>query len=78
LSFFENIGSKVLKFRVLQALAKSIGMDASFEPELFPGLIFSTDNCKLTAFRSGKINITGAKCEADLNEALNNFSKYLN
>jgi transcription initiation factor TFIID TATA-box-binding protein len=62
----------------LTSLASKIGSKASFEPELFPGLIYTFHNkCKATLFRSGKINITGAKCEEVLNDAFDNIFTYL-
>jgi transcription initiation factor TFIID TATA-box-binding protein len=78
-----DYGSKIDLF----ALAKSIGSNASFEPELFPGLIFSSkklnandgdkQNCKITVFRSGKINITGIKTKEELNDAFSSIFYYL-
>ncbi len=62
----------------LYSLTENIGLNASFEPRLFPGLIFTTDKCKVTVFRSAKINITCSKCEEDLNKAFNSISYYLN
>jgi transcription initiation factor TFIID TATA-box-binding protein len=53
----------------LEALTTSIGQNASFEPELFPGLIYKTDTCSILVFRSGKIIITGVKCKKELNDA---------
>lgn len=53
----------------LEALATSIGQNASFEPELFPGLIYTESYCKILVFRSGKIVITGVKCKEELNNA---------
>jgi transcription initiation factor TFIID TATA-box-binding protein len=62
----------------LTSLATKTGSKASFEPELFPGLIYTLHNkCKATLFRSGKINITGAKCEEELNDAFDNIFTYL-
>jgi transcription initiation factor TFIID TATA-box-binding protein len=78
-----DYGSKIDLF----ALAKCIGPKASFEPELFPGLIFSSkkmnsndgdkQNCKITVFRSGKINITGTKTKDELNDAFSSIFYYL-
>ena len=47
----------------LQKIADQFGPYVSFEPDLFPGLIFRSINPKLVflIFRSGKIVITGAK-----------------
>ncbi len=62
----------------LTSLASKIGSKASFETELFPGLIYTLHiECKVTLFRSGKINITGAKCEEELNDAFDNIFTYL-
>jgi transcription initiation factor TFIID TATA-box-binding protein len=60
-----NFGSTI----DLVELNTSIGQNASFEPELFPGLIFTDDRCKILVFRSGKIIITGVKCKKELNDA---------
>jgi TATA-box binding protein (TBP) (component of TFIID and TFIIIB) len=54
----------------LASLAKNIRRNASFESELLPGLILtsqklnvneSKQNCKISVFNSGKITITGVK-----------------
>lgn len=47
----------------LNELAKAFGPFVSYEPDLFPGLVFRTTDPKLVflIFRSGKIVITGAK-----------------
>ena len=52
----------------LQELAAAFGCYVSFEPELFPGLIFRTIKPKLVflIFRSGKCVITGAKNVAQI------------
>jgi transcription initiation factor TFIID TATA-box-binding protein len=44
-------------------LSRSYGPYVSYEPDLFPGLVFRTTAPKLVflLFRSGKIVITGAK-----------------
>jgi transcription initiation factor TFIID TATA-box-binding protein len=97
LGYNVNIAEKSIKNMVgsidygskidLSSLAKSIGSNASFEPELFPGLIFSSkklnandgdkQNCKITVFRSGKINITGTKTKEELNDAFSSIFYYL-
>jgi len=97
LGYYVNIAEKSVKNIVgsidygskidLSSLAKSIGSNASFEPELFPGLIFSSkklnanngdkQNCKITVFRSGKINITGTKTKEELNDAFSSIFYYL-
>ena len=45
---------------------------ASYEPELFPGLIYRLVNPRVVflIFVSGKVVITGAKKESDLSNAL--------
>lgn len=47
----------------LNELAQAYGPYVSYEPDLFPGLVFRTTDPKLVflIFRSGKIVITGAK-----------------
>jgi transcription initiation factor TFIID TATA-box-binding protein len=60
-----NFGSTI----DLEVLTTSIGQNAIFEPELFPGLIYKADTCSILVFRSGKIIITGFKCKKQLNDA---------
>mmetsp|Transcript_13376 Transcript_13376/g.37831 ORF Transcript_13376/g.37831 Transcript_13376/m.37831 type:complete len:220 (+) Transcript_13376:3-662(+) len=57
----------------LEALALAHGKFSSFEPELFPGLIYRMVNPKivLLIFVSGKVVITGAKHQEDSYEAFN-------
>jgi TATA-box binding protein (TBP) (component of TFIID and TFIIIB) len=68
-----NYGSKI----DLSEFSKLIGFQASFVPELFPGLIVTTEKCKVTVFRSGKINITGGKTIEEINSAYNVIYNYL-
>lgn len=51
------------------------GKHASYEPEIFPGLVYRmpTPSVAVLVFTTGKIVITGAKCEADVIEAKNNI-----
>lgn len=58
----------------LEALALAHGKFSSFEPELFPGLVYRMANPKvvLLIFVSGKVVITGAK---DPNHTYEAFSK---
>ena len=52
----------------LQELSESYGPYVSYEPDLFPGLVFRTTKPKLVflLFRSGKIVITGAKSKTEI------------
>ena len=52
----------------LMELSQQFGPYVSYEPDLFPGLVFRTTNPKLVflIFRSGKVVITGAKNRADI------------
>ena len=52
----------------LMELSRSYGPYVSYEPDLFPGLVFRTTAPKLVflLFRSGKIVITGAKCRSEI------------
>lgn len=52
----------------LMELSRSYGPYVSYEPDLFPGLVFRTTEPKLVflLFRSGKIVITGAKSRAEI------------
>jgi transcription initiation factor TFIID TATA-box-binding protein len=96
LGYHVNIAEKSVKNMVgsidygskinLTSLAKNIGNNASFEPELFPGLIFTSQKlnvnegkpyCKITVFNSGKINITGVKTKEELNNAFCSIFQYL-
>ena len=52
----------------LVELSRSYGPYVSYEPDLFPGLVFRTTAPKLVflLFRSGKIVITGAKSRKEI------------
>ena len=54
----------------LVELSLAYGPYVSYEPDLFPGLVFRTTQPKLVflIFRSGKIVITGAKCREEIQE----------
>lgn len=54
----------------LLELSRAYGPYVSYEPDLFPGLVFRTTAPKLVflLFRSGKIVITGAKCRKEIDE----------
>ena len=56
----------------LEGLVYAYSNYASYEPELFPGLIFRmvSPNVVFLVFVSGKVVITGAKKETDLSVAL--------
>jgi len=55
----------------LEGLVYAHSTFASYEPELFPGLIYRLVNPRVVflIFVSGKIVMTGAKTEADLQQA---------
>jgi len=61
-----------------EKISQAYGIYVSWEPELFPGLIFRTVNPKLVMliFRSGKIVLTGAKSVKDIETVFSYF--YLN
>ncbi|CAD6939515.1 unnamed protein product [Tilletia controversa] len=68
------VGSCDVKFPIrLEGLAYSHGVFSSYEPELFPGLIYRMVKPKvvLLIFVSGKIVLTGAKERAEIYEAFN-------
>jgi transcription initiation factor TFIID TATA-box-binding protein len=70
------VGSCDVGFPVkLEQLAKDHSNFCSYEPELFPGLIYRMVEPKivLLIFVSGKIVLTGAKIHADINRAFNNI-----
>lgn len=52
----------------LVELSRAYGPYVSYEPDLFPGLVFRTTDPKLVflIFRSGKVVITGAKCREEI------------
>lgn len=52
----------------LMELSRAYGPYVSYEPDLFPGLVFRTTAPKLVflLFRSGKIVITGARCREEI------------
>lgn len=52
----------------LVELSRAYGPYVSYEPDLFPGLVFRTTAPKLVflIFRSGKVVITGAKCRNEI------------
>jgi len=54
----------------LLELSRSYGPYVSYEPDLFPGLVFRTTEPKLVflLFRSGKIVITGAKSRVEIEQ----------
>jgi len=67
------VGTADLGFPIrLEGLVYAHARHASYEPELFPGLIYRliTPRVVFLIFVSGKIVITGAKTEMDLSEAL--------
>ncbi|KNE58749.1 TATA-box-binding protein 2 [Allomyces macrogynus ATCC 38327] len=66
------VGSCDVKFPIrLEGLAYSHGQFSSYEPELFPGLIYRMLKPKivLLIFVSGKIVLTGAKVREEIYEA---------
>ncbi|KAJ1501001.1 TATA-box-binding protein [Coelomomyces lativittatus] len=66
------VGSCDVKFPIrLEGLAYSHGQFSSYEPELFPGLIYRMIKPKivLLIFVSGKIVLTGAKVREEIYEA---------
>lgn len=70
------VASADVKFPIrLEALALGHSMFSSYEPELFPGLIYRMVDPKvvLLIFVSGKIVLTGAKTRNDIIEAFENI-----
>jgi len=59
----------------LESLAYQHNAFSSYEPELFPGLIYRMMQPKvvLLIFVSGKIVLTGAKTREDINQAFENI-----
>lgn len=70
------VGSCDVKFPIrLEGLAFNHGPFSSYEPELFPGLIYRMVKPKivLLIFVSGKIVLTGAKQRSEIYEAFENI-----
>jgi transcription initiation factor TFIID TATA-box-binding protein len=63
----------------LEAFLYAHSTNATFEPELFPGLIYRMTDPKvvLLIFVSGKVVVTGAKSEKDVSDAINNIHEPL-
>ncbi|KAM9722282.1 TATA-box-binding protein-like [Dama dama] len=74
------VGSCDVKFPIrLEALLLSHRQFASYEPELFPGLVYRMIKPRivLLIFVSGKVVLTGAKVRREINEAFNNIYSIL-
>jgi transcription initiation factor TFIID TATA-box-binding protein len=70
------VASCDIKFPVrLESLAHAHNQFCSYEPELFPGLIYRmiTPKVVLLIFVSGKLVLTGAKQRKDIYQAFNNI-----
>lgn len=70
------VGSCDVKFPIrLEGLAFSHGNFSSYEPELFPGLIYRMVQPKvvLLIFVSGKVVLTGAKTKEEIYNAFENI-----
>ena len=70
------VGSCDIRFPIrLEGLAFSHGHYSSYEPELFPGLIYRMVRPKivLLIFVSGKIVLTGAKVREEIYQAFENI-----
>ncbi|KAL3319044.1 hypothetical protein Ciccas_002294 [Cichlidogyrus casuarinus] len=70
------VGSCDVKFHIrLEGLSLAHDRFATYEPELFPGLIYrmTKPNVVLLVFVSGKIVITGAKVREEIYEAFDNI-----
>jgi transcription initiation factor TFIID TATA-box-binding protein len=70
------VGSCDVKFPIrLEGLAFAHGNYSSYEPELFPGLIYRMVKPKivLLVFVSGKIVLTGAKVREEIYQAFENI-----
>ena len=70
------VGSCDVKFPIrLEGLATAHGIFCSYEPELFPGLIYRMQQPKivLLVFVSGKVVLTGAKKRQEIYQAFENI-----
>lgn len=65
------VASASLGFEVNLDMLAMEAMNVEYEPEQFPGLVFSLDDPKtvMLVFKSGRMIITGAKTPEDANEA---------
>ena len=73
LPFLDPVGTADVGFPIrLEGLVYAHSQFASYEPELFPGLVYRLVNPRVVflIFVSGKVVITGAKKESDLSSAL--------
>ncbi|XP_061287322.1 TATA-box-binding protein-like [Bos javanicus] len=74
------VGSCDVKFPIrLEPLVLSHQQFASYEPELFPGLVYRMIKPRivLLIFVSGKVVLTGAKVRSEIYEAFNNIYSIL-
>ncbi|XP_064623754.1 uncharacterized protein LOC135485556 [Lineus longissimus] len=74
------VGSCDVKFAIrLEGLVLTHGQFSSYEPELFPGLIYRMVKPRivLLIFVSGKVVLTGAKVRSEIYEAFNNIHPIL-
>ena len=74
------VGSCDVKFPIrLEGLMLTHGQFSSYEPELFPGLIYRMVKPRivLLIFVSGKVVLTGAKVREDIHEAFDNIHPIL-
>lgn len=70
------VGSCDVKFPIrLEGLVLTHGQFSSYEPELFPGLIYRMVKPRivLLIFVSGKVVLTGAKVRQEIYEAFDNI-----
>ncbi|CBY22066.1 unnamed protein product [Oikopleura dioica] len=70
------VGSVDVKFAIrLEQLVLNHAQFTSFEPELFPGLVYRMIKPKLVLliFVSGKVVLTGAKQRKEIDDAFNNI-----
>jgi transcription initiation factor TFIID TATA-box-binding protein len=83
------VGNAVIPLRSnqyldLQAMYDALGSECTWQPNMFPGLVFRADNSPvvLLCFNSGKIVITGGKIEQDIELGWRNLwpivSKFIN
>lgn len=75
------VGSCDVRFPInLESLNTAHGTFSTYEPELFPGLIYRMHEPKvvLLIFTSGKIVLTGAKTRENIHDAFNRIYNVLN
>lgn len=62
-----NMGARIK----LENFARANKLNSSYEPELFPGCIYTKEKTKILIFMSGKVFMTGVKNKSDIEKIYN-------